>query len=148
MKKIALAILLVMLAAAGSAYACGQTIHELQVNSAAYIGQLVTPCDAVVTAVRYNGFFCQQAPHGAYDGIDDLAAYMRTQAPPGSVLYHYWLGHHYHFYLYGAPLRLHCIPTWKTLPATPMSTAGNHATSPSPVGGMVPRLSPPWRTQA
>jgi hypothetical protein len=48
--------------------------------------------------------------HGAYDGIDHLATYMRSQAPPGSVLYHYWLGYHYHFYLYGAPLRLHWYP--------------------------------------
>jgi len=26
------------------------------------------------------------------------------------VLYHYWLGYHYRFYLYGAPLRLHWYP--------------------------------------
>jgi hypothetical protein len=48
--------------------------------------------------------------HGAYDGIDELAAYLRTQAPPDSVLYHYWLGSHYRFYLYGAALRLHWYP--------------------------------------
>jgi hypothetical protein len=48
--------------------------------------------------------------HGAYDGIDQLAADMRVEAPPGSVLYHYWLGYHYRFYLHGAPLRLHWYP--------------------------------------
>jgi 4-amino-4-deoxy-L-arabinose transferase-like glycosyltransferase len=48
--------------------------------------------------------------HGAYDGIDDVAAYMRTRAEPGAVLYHYWLGYHYRFYLYSAPLRLHWYP--------------------------------------
>jgi hypothetical protein len=48
--------------------------------------------------------------HGAYDGIDDLATYLRAEAPPGSVLYHYWLGYHYRFYLYDAPLRLHWYP--------------------------------------
>ena len=53
--------------------------------------------------------------HGAYDGIDHLATYMRTQAPPGSVLYHYWLGYHYRFYLYGAPLRLHWYPDLEDL---------------------------------
>ena len=53
--------------------------------------------------------------HGAYDGIQDLATYMRTQAPPGSVLYHYWLGYHYRFYLYGAPLRLHWYPNLEDL---------------------------------
>ena len=48
--------------------------------------------------------------HGAYDGIEDLATYMREQAPDGSVLYHHWLGYHYRFYLYGIPLRLHWYP--------------------------------------
>ena len=48
--------------------------------------------------------------HGAYDGIDQIATYMRTQAPPSSVLYHYWLGYHYRFYLHGTPLRLHWYP--------------------------------------
>jgi hypothetical protein len=53
--------------------------------------------------------------HGAYDGIDDLADYMRTQTPPDSVLYHYWLGYHYRFYLYGAPVRLHWYPDLEDL---------------------------------
>ncbi len=53
--------------------------------------------------------------HGAYDGIQDLATYVRTQAPPGSVLYHYWLGYHYRFYLYGVPLRLHWYPDLEDL---------------------------------
>jgi len=53
--------------------------------------------------------------HGAYDGIDELAAYMRRQAPPGAVLYHHWLGYHYRFYLYGAPLRLHWYPDLEDL---------------------------------
>jgi 4-amino-4-deoxy-L-arabinose transferase-like glycosyltransferase len=48
--------------------------------------------------------------HGAYDGIDDLAAFIRHQAPSGSVLYHHWLGYHYRFYLHGAPLRQHWYP--------------------------------------
>jgi 4-amino-4-deoxy-L-arabinose transferase-like glycosyltransferase len=53
--------------------------------------------------------------HGAYDGIDELAAYLRREAPPGSVLYHYWLGYHYRFYLYDAPLRLHWYPNLEDL---------------------------------
>jgi 4-amino-4-deoxy-L-arabinose transferase-like glycosyltransferase len=48
--------------------------------------------------------------HGAYDGIDILAATIREKAPAGSVLYHHWLGYHYRFYLYGTPLRLHWYP--------------------------------------
>jgi len=53
--------------------------------------------------------------HGAYDGIDHLALYMRNQAPAGSVLYHYWLGYHYRFYLYDAALRLHWYPDLEDL---------------------------------
>jgi hypothetical protein len=48
--------------------------------------------------------------HGAYDGIADLADFLQEQAPAGSVLYHHWLGYHYRFYLYGAPLRQHWYP--------------------------------------
>jgi hypothetical protein len=48
--------------------------------------------------------------HGAYDGMDDLAAYAREQLPAGSVLYDHWLGYHYRFYLYGAPLHIHWFP--------------------------------------
>ena len=48
--------------------------------------------------------------HGAYDGIDQLAEYVRANVPPGAVLYHHWMGYHYRFYLYGAPLRLHWYP--------------------------------------
>jgi 4-amino-4-deoxy-L-arabinose transferase-like glycosyltransferase len=53
--------------------------------------------------------------HGAYDGIDELAAYVRSELPPGAVFYHYWLGYHYRFYLYGAPLRLHWYPSLEDL---------------------------------
>ncbi len=48
--------------------------------------------------------------HGAYDGMDDLAAYAREQLPAGSVLYDHWLGYHYRLYLYGAPLHIHWYP--------------------------------------
>ncbi len=48
--------------------------------------------------------------HGAYDGIEQVADYLRAHAPPGSVLYHRWLGYHYRLYLYGEPLRLHWYP--------------------------------------
>ena len=48
--------------------------------------------------------------HGAYDGIDDLSAYIRDRLPPGSVLYDHWLGYHYRFYLYAAALHIHWYP--------------------------------------
>ena len=40
----------------------------------------------------------------------ELAAFLRTQAAEDAVLYHYWLGSHYRFYLYDAALRLHWYP--------------------------------------
>lgn len=48
--------------------------------------------------------------HGAYDGIDEVAAFLRG-LPEGTVVYHHWLGWHYHFYLFGAPLYLAYWPT-------------------------------------
>ncbi len=48
--------------------------------------------------------------HGAYDGIDVIAAFLRSQ-PEGTVVYHHWLGWHYSFYLFGAPLYLAYWPT-------------------------------------
>jgi hypothetical protein len=53
--------------------------------------------------------------HGAYDGIDTMASYIRESLPPGSVLYDHWLGHHYRFYLYGAPLHIHWYPDLEDL---------------------------------
>ena len=38
--------------------------------------------------------------HGAYDGIDRAAAFLKSELPPGAVLYHRWLGWHWRFYLY------------------------------------------------
>lgn len=42
----------------------------------------------------------------AYDGVASLARYLRETQQPGTVLYHRWLGWHYGFYLYNAPLEL------------------------------------------
>ncbi len=41
--------------------------------------------------------------HGAYGGIDAVAAYIMADLPPGGIVYHHWLGWHYGFYLFGAP---------------------------------------------
>lgn len=43
---------------------------------------------------------------GAYDGVEQAAVHLRSAEPPGAVLYHHWLGWHYNFYLYDAPLEL------------------------------------------
>ncbi len=44
--------------------------------------------------------------HWAYAGIDAVAGYLRTEMPPGAVLYHRYLGWHYLFYLFDAPVNL------------------------------------------
>jgi 4-amino-4-deoxy-L-arabinose transferase-like glycosyltransferase len=46
----------------------------------------------------------------AYDGIDDVVSFLR-QLPEGSVVYHHWLGWHYHHALFDAPVYLAYWPT-------------------------------------
>ena len=53
--------------------------------------------------------------HGAYDGIDEIAAFVEREVPQASVLYHHWLGYHFRYYLYGSPLRLHWYPDLEDL---------------------------------
>jgi hypothetical protein len=48
--------------------------------------------------------------HWAYDGIDDVTAYLRA-LPEGSVVYQHWLGWHYAFYLFRAPVY---VAYWST----------------------------------
>lgn len=43
---------------------------------------------------------------GVYDGVPQIAAHMRSAEPAGAVLYHHWLGWHFGFYLYDAPVDL------------------------------------------
>jgi 4-amino-4-deoxy-L-arabinose transferase-like glycosyltransferase len=50
------------------------------------------------------------AGQGTYDGIEQVAEFMRG-LPEGSVLYHHWLGWEYGFYLFNAPLYLAYWPT-------------------------------------
>ncbi len=48
--------------------------------------------------------------HGAYDGIDEVAAFLRG-LPEGAVVYQHWLGWHYDYYLFDAPVYLAYWPT-------------------------------------
>ncbi len=48
--------------------------------------------------------------HGAYDGIDEVAAFLHD-LPEGTVVYHHWLGWHYADYLFDAPVYLAFWPT-------------------------------------
>jgi len=44
--------------------------------------------------------------HWAYQGLDQVAAYLKQNAPPDAVLYHHWLRWHYTYYLYGTTFEL------------------------------------------
>ena len=48
--------------------------------------------------------------HGAYDGIDEVAAFLHER-PEGTVVYQHWLGWHYADYLFDAPVYVAYWPT-------------------------------------
>jgi hypothetical protein len=48
--------------------------------------------------------------HGAYDGIDQVAAFLNSQ-PEGTVVYQHWLGWEYDYYLFDGPVSLAYWPT-------------------------------------
>ena len=48
--------------------------------------------------------------HGAYDGIAQVAAFL-CHLPEGSVVYQHWMGWHYKYYLFDAPVYLAYWPT-------------------------------------
>jgi hypothetical protein len=48
--------------------------------------------------------------HGAYDGIDEVTAFLR-HLPEGTVVYQHWLGWHYAYHLFDAPVYLAYWPT-------------------------------------
>jgi len=52
--------------------------------------------------------------HGAYDGIDGAAAFIRS-LPQGSVLYDHWLSWEWNFYLFGGPVYVAWFPSPDTL---------------------------------
>ena len=47
---------------------------------------------------------------GVYDGVDRVAVFL-SGLPEGSVVYHHWLGWHYQYYLFDAPVYLAYWPT-------------------------------------
>lgn len=63
--------------------------------------------------------------HGAYDGVDAVAAYIMAELPRGGVVYHHWLGWHFGFYLFGAPYDYRWWPDVAWL-------AGDAASEPAP----------------
>jgi 4-amino-4-deoxy-L-arabinose transferase-like glycosyltransferase len=62
--------------------------------------------------------------HGAYSGIDAVAAYLRGNVPGGAILYHQALGYHFRFYLRGFPYLLRWYRTEEELAADARKNAG------------------------
>lgn len=73
MRKLVIALLAVSALTAGLAQAQGcptsTSIHALRLSPPVSGTTLVTPCNAIITAVRPNGIYVSQAPHGAWDAI-------------------------------------------------------------------------------
>jgi len=44
--------------------------------------------------------------HWAYQGLDEIVAYLEAHAPPDAVLYHHWLRWHYTYYLHDTGIEL------------------------------------------
>jgi 4-amino-4-deoxy-L-arabinose transferase-like glycosyltransferase len=84
-----------------SVQSCGHTSWAARTATAA----------ALALGVLYAGYTASFArtplgDGGAYDGVQQIAAHVRSAEPPGAILYHHWLGWHYGFYLYAAPVEL------------------------------------------
>ncbi len=73
--------------------------------------------------------------HGAYQGIEQVATFLRQEAPAGSIIFHYRLRRHFAYYLYGAPFDFR----WYS---TPQSLAEQAAASPTQTRYTV---IPSWR---
>jgi 4-amino-4-deoxy-L-arabinose transferase-like glycosyltransferase len=71
---------------------------------------VVTPATA---AVNYD-FSPIGGDHGAYDGVDDAARYIRT-LPHNVVLYDHWLSWEFDYYLFGQPVRTFYYPDGQAL---------------------------------
>ena len=79
-------------------------------NSGRSLGMLFAAvvCVAVVASgwkAARNGYPVG-GEHWAYQGLDQVAAYLVAHAPPDAVLYHHWLRWHYSYYLYGTGFEL------------------------------------------
>ena len=76
---------------------------------------LAVACIALLVTVLPAGLrasasgYALGGDHGAYDGIEQVAAVLRT-APTGSVLYDHWLDWQWKFYLDHGPLHVSWVP--------------------------------------
>ena len=75
------------------------------------LGALLLVLLLVLPARRASAGRSSLAEEGApYDGIDAVISFF-SELPEGSVVYHHWLGWHYHYGLFDAPVYLAYWPT-------------------------------------
>jgi hypothetical protein len=84
--------------------------HKLTLRVFSAIVLLVPTLTGPALAAARSGYPIG-GDHGAYDGIEAVAAYFRDRVPAGSILYHHWLGWHYSFYMFDFPLVLRWYPS-------------------------------------
>jgi len=65
-------------------------------------------CPAALKAARSG--YPVGTDHGAYDGLEDVSAFL-SGLPEGTVVYQHWLGWHYAYYLFDAPVYVAYWPT-------------------------------------
>lgn len=85
-------------------HACSVTFRSSHAKSVTY-GVIVLLALAIGWRAAFNGYPIG-GEHWAYQGIDRIAAYLKANAAPNSVLYHHWLRWHYTYYLHGADFEL------------------------------------------
>lgn len=72
---------------------------------------VVTLSHPTQVALRYG--FPVGGDHGSFQGIDDVADYLKGNAQAGSVVFHKWLLWHYMFYLFDVPLDFYYYPSFE-----------------------------------
>jgi 4-amino-4-deoxy-L-arabinose transferase-like glycosyltransferase len=73
-----------------------------------HVALMATVCLAALLCgwrAAHNGYPVG-GDHWAYQGLDEVAAYLKQNAPSDAVLYHHWLRWHYTYYLYGTDFEL------------------------------------------
>ncbi len=96
----------------------GRTIKQIVLVGLMVVALLVWP---VTEAAR--GSYPIGGDNGAHQGLEQVIAFLRHEVPVGSVVWHRYLGWHYFFYLFDAPLDLN----WYADP-TILAAQVSHAT--------------------
>jgi len=84
--------------------------HKAQVLSSLIVLCSAFVCLAAPALEGARSHYPVGGDHWAYDGIEKAAAYLQD-LPEGAVVYHHWLGWHYTYHLFDAPIYLAYWPT-------------------------------------